>query len=32
MVKFDYAQAFLQVKKKKDTLEISWHFNKGILS
>lgn len=31
MVKFDYAQAFLQV-KKKDTLEISWHFNKGILS
>ena len=28
MVKFDYEQAFLQV-KKKDTLEISLHFNIG---
>ena len=31
MVKFDYEQAFLQVKNKV-TLEISWHFNIGILS
>ena len=31
MVKFDYEQAFLQV-KRKGTLEISWHFNIEILS